>query len=79
MAAVELEYLTLLLSTWNLAPDIQEESRFLSNQIREAIQKHGVIQHPIAGKIYAYEIDGFGSCYCMDVNDPFDLFRLSFS
>ena len=32
----------------------------------EAIQKYGVVNHPVAGKIYAFEVDGFGNSLCMD-------------
>jgi meiotically up-regulated gene 157 (Mug157) protein len=38
----------------------------LASSIRTAIYHHGVITHPIYGKIYAYEVDGFGSYNIMD-------------
>jgi uncharacterized protein len=40
--------------------------RNMSTQIKEGIQKHAIINHPTFGKIYAYEIDGFGSANLMD-------------
>jgi meiotically up-regulated gene 157 (Mug157) protein len=38
----------------------------LANEVEAAIQKHGVVTHPKYGKIYAFEVDGFGSAYLMD-------------
>jgi meiotically up-regulated gene 157 (Mug157) protein len=40
----------------------------LSNEIDDGIKKYGVVEHPDFGKVYAYEVDGFGSSYLMD--DP---------
>lgn len=40
----------------------------LSNIIDDAIKSYGVVNHPDFGKIYAYEVDGFGSVCLMD--DP---------
>lgn len=38
----------------------------LSNEIKTAIEKYAIVQHPEYGKIYSYEIDGFGSRLLMD-------------
>ena len=38
----------------------------LAKEVEEAIQKHAIVNHPKYGKIYAFEIDGFGSAYLMD-------------
>jgi meiotically up-regulated gene 157 (Mug157) protein len=38
----------------------------LSAEVKEAIHTHGVVTHPKYGKIYAFEVDGFGSAYLMD-------------
>lgn len=43
----------------------------LSDEVRRALQRYAVINHPEYGKIYAFEIDGFGSAYlCDDANVP---------
>jgi hypothetical protein len=44
------------------ASDLKE----LSNEVNEALQKHGIIEHERYGKIYAYEVDGFGNHLLMD-------------
>jgi meiotically up-regulated gene 157 (Mug157) protein len=38
----------------------------VAKQIDEGIQKFGVAPHPTAGRIFAYEVDGFGSANFMD-------------
>lgn len=38
----------------------------LASEVDEAIQKYGVVNHLVAGKIYAFEVDGFGNSLCMD-------------
>ena len=34
--------------------------------MEEALQKYAVVEHPEFGKIYAFEVDGFGSTQLMD-------------
>jgi meiotically up-regulated gene 157 (Mug157) protein len=46
--------------------DMAKKMRSMAGEIREGIQKHAVIEHPVFKKIYAYEIDGFGSFNLMD-------------
>ena len=43
-----------------------KECTDLANEVDAAIKKYGVVNHPVAGKIYAFEVDGFGNSYCMD-------------
>ena len=38
----------------------------VAKQIDEGIQKFGIAPHPTAGRIFAYEVDGFGSVNFMD-------------
>ncbi len=38
----------------------------LANEVEKALQQHAVINHPQYGKIYAYEVNGFGSFNLMD-------------
>jgi meiotically up-regulated gene 157 (Mug157) protein len=38
----------------------------MSESIRAAIEEHGTIEHPTFGKVYAFEVDGFGSSTIMD-------------
>ncbi|KAF2845666.1 glycoside hydrolase family 125 protein [Plenodomus tracheiphilus IPT5] len=38
----------------------------LSASLRDAIETHGTVNHPKYGKIYAFEVDGYGSTNIMD-------------
>jgi meiotically up-regulated gene 157 (Mug157) protein len=40
--------------------------RMLAAEVEKALQQHAVINHPQYGKIYAYEVNGFGSYNLMD-------------
>ena len=42
------------------------ELQSLATEVEQAIQKHGVVTHPYAGKIYAFEVDGMGNANMMD-------------
>lgn len=46
--------------------DLAGEMRDLSSSLEEAIEQYGIITHPTHGKIYAFEIDGYGSNTVMD-------------
>ncbi|KAI8390851.1 uncharacterized protein BYT42DRAFT_554546 [Radiomyces spectabilis] len=58
----------------DLAPelkDIAREAETLSDTIRKAIYEHAVVEHPRFGKIFAYEVDCYGSQLLMDdANTP---------
>lgn len=38
----------------------------LADEVEKALKKHAVVRHPEFGKIYAFEVDGFGNCFMMD-------------
>ncbi|WP_297008402.1 glycoside hydrolase family 125 protein [Prevotella sp.] len=43
-----------------------KECRQLADEVSEALRKYAVVDHPKYGKIYAYEVDGFGNHFLMD-------------
>ncbi|WP_375436101.1 glycoside hydrolase family 125 protein [uncultured Hymenobacter sp.] len=43
-----------------------QELTALANEVEAALRQHAVVNHPQHGKIYAYEVDGFGSQVLMD-------------
>ncbi|KAF2202490.1 hypothetical protein GQ43DRAFT_439679 [Delitschia confertaspora ATCC 74209] len=45
---------------------LAQKMKNLSQALRSAIETHGTVQHPTYGKIYAYEVDGFGGQTIMD-------------
>lgn len=42
------------------------ECRALADEVERALKTYAVVEHPKYGKIYAYEVDGFGSHLLMD-------------
>jgi meiotically up-regulated gene 157 (Mug157) protein len=70
MMAVELKKTAKLMS--NIGhEDKAKQLENLGREIEQAIWDHGVQQHPVFGKVFAYEVDGFGgSIYMDDANIP---------
>ncbi len=50
----------------------------LADEVEAAIKKYGIVEHPHFGKIYAFEIDGYGSCNLMDDANVPSLLALPF-
>lgn len=42
------------------------ECNALSNEVDQAIKKHAIVKHPKYGKIFAFEVDGYGNYLMMD-------------
>lgn len=43
-----------------------QKCRELAEEVEIALNKYAVVKHPTRGKIYAYEVDGYGNAYFMD-------------
>ncbi|MBB6734839.1 glycoside hydrolase family 125 protein [Cohnella zeiphila] len=65
-AAVVLEYLAEISREVWTDETLAEEALALAGEIRSGIEKHGVVDHPEFGRIYAYETDGMGNHLLMD-------------
>jgi len=65
-AVVALEQLSQIF--WEELSDraFAEECEEFARELAEAIRAHAVIEHPTHGRIYAYEVDGFGNTLFMD-------------
>ena len=46
--------------------DLAVQSAALGAEIAEGVRKHGLVEHPEFGRIYAYEVDGLGNANLMD-------------
>ncbi len=46
--------------------DLAAQSAALGAEIAEGVRKHGLVEHPEFGQIYAYEVDGLGNANLMD-------------
>jgi uncharacterized protein len=45
---------------------LAKECRALADEVESALHEYSVVNHPFAGKVYAYEVDAFGNYYCTD-------------
>ncbi|BAM02766.1 glycoside hydrolase family 125 protein [Phycisphaera mikurensis] len=66
MAAVGLLGVADLMGALRLDPALAADCRALGAEIHDAVLRHGVAEHPTAGRVFAYEVDGFGNAYFMD-------------
>lgn len=55
-----------ILETVNKDEAKAKECRDLADEVEAAIRKYAVVDHPKYGKIYAFEVDGFGNRFLMD-------------
>ena len=55
-----------ILKKVNKEKALAEECLALASEVEEALMKYAVVEHPVFGKIYAFEVDGFGNAYLMD-------------
>jgi meiotically up-regulated gene 157 (Mug157) protein len=67
------------LATGPLAdPQLASDCNALAAEVADAIARYGVVDHPVHGKIYAYEVDGYGNHVCMDDANAPGLLSLPF-
>lgn len=66
MAVSSLRKAAEILSSVNKNSEISKECTTLADEVQEALMKYAIVNHPKYGKIYAYEIDGFGNHFLMD-------------
>lgn len=55
-----------------------DECLALANEVEDALYKYAVVKHPVYGKIYAYEIDGYGNALLMDDSNAPSLLSLPY-
>ena len=55
-----------ILNTVNKKPALAKECTALADEVEKALKKYAVCNHPKYGKIYAFEVDGFGNQLLMD-------------
>lgn len=55
-----------ILTEVNQEITLAEQMRELANEVEVALKNYAIYDHPKYGKVYAYEVDGFGNYYLMD-------------
>lgn len=66
MAVVGLRGVAQILNDVGRFPELANELSLLATQVHVAITRHGIVQHPQFGQVYAYEVDCYGSHLFMD-------------
>lgn len=55
-----------ILNKVNNQPALAQQCTSLATEVEQALKKYAVYKHPKYGKIYAFEVDGFGNQLLMD-------------
>lgn len=77
-AVVSLRQAAVILNEVNKDIDAATACTDLAAEVSKALKEHAVTEHPQFGKVYAYEVNGFGSFNLMDdANNP-DLLSLPY-
>ncbi len=66
MAVSSLRKAAEILTSVNGEEALAAECTALADEVADALQRYAVVDHPEFGKIYAFEVDGFGSAQLMD-------------
>jgi uncharacterized protein len=46
--------------------EVATRCRALAGEVETALNQYAAVDHPRCGKVYAYEVDGYGNYYCID-------------
>jgi uncharacterized protein len=65
-AVVALRQLAELAGSLDGAGSLAHEALDLAAEVEEALAAHAVVEHPVHGAVWAYEVDGFGNRHHMD-------------
>ena len=65
-AVVSLRQASIMIKQIFNGVSLTNELTALANEVETALQQYAIINHPQYGKIYAYEVNGFGSFNLMD-------------
>jgi meiotically up-regulated gene 157 (Mug157) protein len=77
-AVVSLRQAAELIKSLFADQQLEKELLDLAKEVEIAVKKYGIIDHPQYGKIYAFEVDGFGSSYLMDDSNVPSLLSLPY-
>jgi meiotically up-regulated gene 157 (Mug157) protein len=65
-AVVSLRQAGEMLETISKDTQTAAECRALADEVEAALKQYAIVDRPPFGKIYAYEVDGYGNAYCVD-------------
>lgn len=67
-----------ILTRVNKDKELAKECRALADEVEAALKEYAVVEHPKYGKIYAFEVDGFGNTYLMDDSNAPSLLSMAY-
>ena len=67
-----------ILTTVNKDKSTADRCTALADEVQKALDKYAVYDHPEFGKIYAFEVDGFGNYHLMDDSNAPSLLSLPY-
>lgn len=67
-----------ILTSVNGRKDLSERCDALAAEVQGALDKYAVYEHPEFGRIYAFEVDGFGNYHLMDDSNAPSLLSLPY-
>lgn len=65
-AVVSLRQAAELLEEIRHETDVASRCRALANEVELALRSSSLVDDPVMGRRYAYEVDGYGNSYCID-------------
>lgn len=65
-AVISLRQAAEILTALKLDASLAASCTALANEVEKALQQYAVVSHPSFGKVYAFEVNGFGSYHLMD-------------
>ena len=54
------------------------QCRALAGEVERALRQYAVVRHASFGRVYAYEVDGYGNSYCIDDSNVPSLLSLTY-
>lgn len=67
-----------ILQTVNSEQELADGCLALADEVEQALYKYAVVEHPVYGKIFAYEVDGFGNALMMDDSNVPSLLAMAY-
>ena len=78
MAVSSLRKAAEILSAVNGESGLAAECTALADQVEAALKANAIVNHPVFGPIYAYEVDGFGNALLQDDSNVPSLLSLAY-
>lgn len=77
-AVVSMRQAAEMVEKINNDPELAKQCRALADEVEKALREHAIVNHPQAGKVYAFEVDAFGNYYCTDDGNIPNLLSLTY-